>query len=685
MTTTRSFLLSFEQQVDVAPASLAVSFEARSLSYRELDDRANRLARFLVSQGVAPDAVVAICGERSPELMVAVLAVLKAGACYLPLDANYPSERLAFMLEDSRASFLIRQRGLSVDLPAQRPPELEIYPELGLLHEGDAARLGLRHQPDGLAYAIYTSGSTGKPKGVAMVHRALDNLIEWQLSDSAVRGPVATLQFAPLSFDVHFQELFSTWCSGGRLVLVREAARLEMLELLSLIERERVERLFLPFIALQSLADIAVAHERLPACLREVITAGEQLQITRAVAEFFTRLPQARLFNHYGPSETHVVTSLRLEGDPKSWPALPSIGYALPNVTLAIVDDNGQVVAPGAEGELFIGGIALARGYLFREALTAERFVVRDGARYYRTGDLVKELGNGEIQFLGRLDGQVKVRGYRIELGEIEVALSAHPAVKEAAVSVHERGPGDKRLIAYLVLEPGADIAKLRELIAERLPDYMMPSAFIPLAALPRTPSGKVDKRALPAPTRTRPALSAEYVAPSGELEPVLAQIWSELLAVDGLGAKDPFFELGGNSLLALRAVAETQRRLGKALPIVRFFEHPTIAEQAAYLADPAAFAASGARRVARAELGARAAIAVIGISARFPGAGSVAQLWDNLSAGLDTVTRFGSGELDPQVSAEDQKDAGYVAARGVLEQADRFDAGFFSVSPNEA
>jgi amino acid adenylation domain-containing protein len=439
----QSFLDRFEAQVDARPSATAVTLHERSLSYGELDARSNRLARQLLARGVAPDNVVAVAFERSLEAMVALLATLKAGAGYLPLDPGYPQERLAFMLEDARPALVLKARGLS--LPGSGVArQLELSLDGPELTEGDASRLPRRHTPQGLAYAIYTSGSTGKPKGVAMVHAALDNLIDWQLRDSSAGPDWSTLQFAPLSFDVHFQELFSTWCSGGRLVLVDESLRLEMLRLLELIEREHVERIFLPFIALQSLADIAVGHARLPTGLREVITAGEQLQITRAISELFTALPEAKLFNHYGPSETHVVTSHLLTGTPNSWPALPPIGRALPAVQLAVLKEDGSPVAAGAEGELYLGGVALARGYLYRPELTAERFVTlgpnsgaHAGERFYKTGDLVKELADGNLQFLGRLDGQVKVRGYRIELGEIEVAVSAFPGVKEAAVAVH--------------------------------------------------------------------------------------------------------------------------------------------------------------------------------------------------------------------------------------------------------
>jgi amino acid adenylation domain-containing protein len=680
----RSFVDRFEQQVDDTPAAIAVTLEERHLSYRALDDMANRLARYLVARGVAPDSIVAICGDRSLETMVAVLGVLKAGAGYLPLDASYPGERIAFMLEDSGASFLLRQHGVSLELSGARPPEVELHAERGVLCEGDASRMAHRHAPDGLAYAIYTSGSTGKPKGVAMVHRALDNLIDWQLRDSSAGVGTATLQFAPLSFDVHFQEVFSTWCSGGRLVLVRDELRLEMLRLLDLIERERVERIFLPFIALQSLADIAVGQGRLPVGLREVVTAGEQLQVTRAIRELFTRLPRASLFNHYGPSETHVVTSLRLEGDPATWPALPAIGRALPNVVLSIQGADGRSVAPGEEGELFIGGVAVARGYLHRSELTAERFVERDGDRFYRTGDLVKELPDGTLQFLGRLDSQVKIRGFRVELGEVEVALSAHPLVREAAVSVHEAGAADRRLVAYLVLEPGGEASSLRAFLRQRLPEYMVPSSFVALPALPRTPSGKVDKRALPAPSRERPALAVDHTPPTSAMERRLVEVWSALLGVDGIGVHDGFFDLGGNSLLALRAVAETIRVLGKELPVVRFFEHPTVAAQVKYLEDPSSFVATGARRVPAGRGGARAPIAIIGLAGRFPGAGSVAELWQNLRDGVDSVETFSAEDL-ASVPAAERTDPAYVPARGVVRDADRFDAAFFGVGPTEA
>jgi amino acid adenylation domain-containing protein len=686
-----SFLQRFEAQVDRDPQATAVSFGERSLSYAELDARANQLARRLQSEGVLPDSVVAIAAERSLHAVVALLAVLKAGAGYLPLDPGYPTERLAFMLEDARPSLILKQPSICLPASGASAACLDIDMDSEPPGGADAARVPMRHAPQGLAYAIYTSGSTGVPKGVAMVHAALDNLIDWQLRDSAAGPGTSTLQFAPLSFDVHFQEIFSTWCSGGRLVLVAEELRLEMLRLLELIERERIERIFLPFIALQSMADIAVGHQRVPRSLREVITAGEQLQITRAISQLFTELPDTRLYNHYGPSETHVVTSYLLPGAPSDWPGLPPIGSALPGVELAVLGQDGAPVPAGKEGELYLGGVALARGYLFRPELTAERFVTlgsasrqHAGKRFYKTGDSVRELPDGVLQFLGRLDGQVKVRGYRIELGEIEVALSAHPAIKEAAAGVYEPAPGDKRIAAWLVAEESADVSQLREHLQQRLPEYMLPSAYVTLAALPRTPSGKVDKRALPAPGNQRPQLASEYAAAETVSERALLEIWERVLGIEGVGVRDNFFELGGNSLLALKVAAASEKASGKALPIVQFFQYPTIAQQAAYLADPSAFEHAGGRRRSLRSLEQRAPIAIIGMAGRFPGAASVRELWAKLAAGVESVQTF-SGEDLAHVPAAEREDPGYVAARGILADAEHFDAAFFGVSPLEA
>ncbi len=663
---------AFHRHVDGTPDAIAVTFEGQTLTYRELQRRASGVAHTLKAHHIGPDSVVAIAVERSLELAVAVLGVLEAGAGYLPLDVNYPADRLAFMLEDARVAVLLAQEKTKALFPKSAAKVLAI--ESFGPHD---ARLEPGSGPEHLVYAIYTSGSTGKPKGVAMHQAPLTNLIDWQLKDSKF-GSGRTLQFAPLSFDVHFQEMFSTWAAGGTLVMIREELRLEAVKLLELLQAEKVERLFLPFIALQSLCEVATSHGVYPSSLREVVTAGEQLQVTPQVVKFFEQLPQCSLFNHYGPSETHVVTSLTLGGAPSSWPRLPSIGRAIANVHLAIVDEQMKPVSKGQEGELLLGGLAVARGYLYRPELTAQKFITREGQRWYRSGDLAREAADGTIEFLGRIDGQVKVRGYRIELGEVEVAIAADARVKQVAVTVREDEPGDKRLVAYVVSDESPKLlGELRARLEASLPEYMVPSAFVPMSALPRTPSGKIDRRALPRPSTSRPQLQQEYVAPRTELEKKLATLWGKLLGLDGLGVNDSFFELGGNSLLALKCVSRLRLELQLDVPVVKLFEVPTIAGLAAHLSGTGT-------SLRRRERGHRTQepVAIIGMAGRFPGAEDLETLWKNLVGGVESVTFF---EPHATIPAKARNDPRYVAARGLLTGIEFFDAGFFGITPKEA
>jgi amino acid adenylation domain-containing protein len=554
------------------------------VTYRELEERASRLARHLLRMGLGRGSRVAFALDRSPELPVALLAILKAGAAYVPLDPAYPAERLALMLDDARAgAVLMRGDRLAAHVPILDLDSLDLSTESG-------ADPAVPISPDDLAYVLYTSGSTGRPKGVAMRHGALANLIAWQLAGTP--GPWRTLQLASPSFDVSFQEIVSTWAGGGALVLLAEEARRDPAELLARLRAERIERLFLPFVALQQLAE-AARGVAVPELLREVITAGEQLRVTPAVADFFARLPGARLHNHYGPSETHVATAAVLTGDPAGWPALPPIGRPLPGARALVVDRDGRPAAIGTPGELLLGGAVLARGYLDRPRLTAERFVpdpwrgAAGGARLYRTGDLVRWRPDGSLEFLGRIDAQVKVRGYRIEPGEIEAALQAHPAVAVAAVVPEERtgGSGDRRLVAWVIAKEGEEIdpRALRSFLAARLPEFMVPAAIVPAESLPRTPSGKVDRRALA--HRTPAVQGAEpegYVAPRTPVEEALAAIWTEVLGIERAGATDNFFELGGHSLLGVQVTSRIRSAFGIELPLRALFEAPALEDLAA-------------------------------------------------------------------------------------------------------
>jgi amino acid adenylation domain-containing protein len=424
--------------------------------------------------------------------------------------------------------------------------------------------------PDCAAYVLYTSGSTGRPQGVVMCHGALANLIEWQLGD--LRPGARVLQFAPLSFDVSFQEIFSTLCSGGTLVLLSDELRRDPTALWRLIARQGIERLFVPFVALQQLAEAARSSGPAPARLREIITAGEPLRITPAVTTLFRRLPGCALWNHYGPTESHVVTAHRLEGPPQQWPALPPVGRPIANARIYVLEASLEPVPVGVPGELHIGGGCLARGYLNRPELTAERFI-RDpfsdepGARLYKTGDRAPWRADGGLEFLGRLDEQVKIRGFRVEPGEVEAVLAAHPRVKAVAVVAREDAPDDRRLVAYVApkQDERLESTELRRFLGRRLPEFMLPAVFVVLDELPLLPSGKVNRRALPPPQET---VGPHLAAPRDEVESQLASVWEAVLGVRPVGAHDDFFELGGHSLTAVRLVARIEQVMGQRLPV---------------------------------------------------------------------------------------------------------------------
>jgi amino acid adenylation domain-containing protein len=488
------------------PHRVAVEFGDERVTYAGLDARASRLARRLRRLGVGPDERVALALERSVEMVAAVLAVLKAGGCYVPVDPAYPAARITHMLGDSRAAVLVTTSALAARLPPGESAILAVDADADLVRRESSAPPAVEVDAENLAYVLYTSGSTGLPKGAALPHRALANLLRWQVARWGADAAARTLQFSSLSFDVSFQEIFSTWCAGGTLVLVDDDTRRDAQALLAYLRETRVERLFLPFAALQNLAEVAARTGATVPDLREVVTAGEALRATPQLRAFFRLNPRARLENQYGPSETHVVSAHRLAAHSDSWPELPPIGAPIDGAGLHVLDDSLGVVPPGAEGEVYASGAALARGYLARPALTAERFVPHPnveepGARLYRTGDRARWTAGGELEYLGRTDAQVKVRGYRVELGEVEASVASHPAVHQAAVAAHGDG-GAKRLVAYVVALPGrtADAASLRAHVAARLPEHMVPAAWVALDALPLTPSGKVDRRALPEP-----------------------------------------------------------------------------------------------------------------------------------------------------------------------------------------
>ncbi|MGK3964938.1 amino acid adenylation domain-containing protein [Sorangium sp. So ce118] len=575
----------FEARASEAPERAALLFEGASMSYGELNRRANQLAHHLRARGVRRGALVGVCLPRSPNMIVALLAVLKAGGAYVPLDPTYPRDRLAFMIEDARPALLVAQAELLPALPAALPPVVRLTEsEPAFPHERaddpDAGAL-----PEDLAYVIYTSGSTGRPKGVLIEHRSLSAFAEAQRRLLGVEPGTRVLQFTRLSFDVSVMEIFVPLLAGGVVCLARAEALMPGPGLVDLLRRQRIQLAMLTPSAL-----MAVPFDALPD-LRVLCVAGEVCP-----AELPRRWAKGRRFlNGYGPTEATVLATAA-EYAPDV--ARPTIGRPLPNTQVYVLDALGQPAPIGVPGELHIGGVGLARGYLNRDDLTASRFVRATfpearGARLYRTGDLVRWLPSGEIDFLGRLDEQVKIRGFRVELGEIETVLASHPDVAEAAVVTREHAPGDVRLAAFFIPRGGrAEPGALRRFLSDRLPDYMVPPALTPVERWPQTPSGKIDRRALAAsaPAALAGRVEGARVAPRTRAELELCALFEELLGAPGVGVTDDFFALGGHSLLAVRLMAEIRGRFGRELPLTSLFRAPTAEGLAALLrAEPGA------------------------------------------------------------------------------------------------
>jgi amino acid adenylation domain-containing protein len=571
----------FEAQVERSPDAVAVRFEEASLTYRELDLYAGRLAGWLRANGVGPEVVVGVLLDRSLEMVVALYAVLKAGGAYLPLDPSYPRERLSFFVEDAAPRMVLTTSGLA-DLLPEGTRAVRLDTEAEALSAGSGERPEVLTRPDGLAYVIYTSGSTGRPKGAMNAHRGIVNRILWMQEAYGLGPGDRVLQKTPASFDVSVWEFFWPLAFGARLVLARPGGHRDPAYLVDVIEQEGITTLhFVP-----SMLRAFLDAEGLGRCasVRRVIASGEELPADLA-ARLFDRLGWAELHNLYGPTEAAV--------DVTAWPcrrdtvhASVPIGRPIANLQIHLVDLGGQSVPAGVPGELLIGGIGVGRGYLARPGLTAERFVpdpwsLEPGVRLYRTGDLARYREDGAIDFLGRIDHQVKIRGFRVELGEVEAALAALPEVGAAVVLAREYGPGDRRLVAYLVTADGAELSPeaLREALRGILPEALIPAAFVSLPALPLSPNGKVDRRALSGIAPDGSAVPGRpYTPPGSPVEETLAEIWAGLLKAERIGIHDNFFDLGGHSLLAHQLTVRVRESFGIDLPLRSLFEAPTIA-----------------------------------------------------------------------------------------------------------
>ena len=580
-----------EAQAKLTPDAVAVECGRRQLTYRELDTRANQLANLLRKEGVAPEACVGVCLERSLELAVALIGVLKAGGACLPLDPHYPGERLAYMLEDAGVRVLVTKPEL-LPMTSNKVRIINLAPDWKSIEQEGRDKPEVDVQPDNLAYVVYTSGSTGKARGVLLTHRGLvnHNTAAVKLYDLTAADRV--LQFSSISFDIAIEEMFPTWVAGATVVFRTDDTSLLAQDFMMWIRRQRITVLDLPTAYWHELVNqLSDSSEPLPNSLRLVIVGGEKA--SPSILKSWQKLAGGRVrwINTYGPSEASVIATA-YEPPPhlalQKRSVLP-IGRPIANTKVYVLDQDLNGVPVGVAGELHIGGVGLARGYVNRAELTGEKFIASPfeaGERLYRTGDVVRYLESGELEFLGRRDDQVKIRGYRVELGEVEAVLGRHPGIGELVVVVREEeGSGEKRLVAYVVAAKGkkaATAGELRKYGQEKLPEYMVPWGYVFLESLPLTPNGKVDRRRLPEAMGDEESGGVEQQKrASNEVEEKLVKIWEGVLGKRAIRVEENFFELGGHSLLAVRLMHRIEREMGKRLPITALLEAPTVERMA--------------------------------------------------------------------------------------------------------
>ncbi|HEY7416761.1 MAG TPA: amino acid adenylation domain-containing protein, partial [Ktedonobacteraceae bacterium] len=579
----------FEEQARRTPDTIALVLQRQHLTYQELEQRTNQLAHFLVDQGVGPESAVGIFLERSFEMVIAMLGILKAGGVYVPLEPSNPVERVAFLLAEADIQLLLTSelldKQLSSSYTGQRLFLDQEWSKIAAYSSGQVAdRTGL----DSLAYIIYTSGSTGYPKGVMSTHRNVCNRLLWGQATYKLTSSDRVLQKTPYNFDVSVWEFFWPLTAGSCLVLLPPEEHRNSASLGRAMEEEQITTThFIP-----SMLNVFLEHQDGSAYrhLKHVFCSGESLP-SQTLERFSATMP-GQLHNLYGPTETSIEVSF-WEIDPSVWRPLVPIGRAISNSQLYVLDSQMRPLPGGVAGEIYIGGDGLARGYLHQPDLTAGVFLPNPfsshpGERLYRSGDRGRYLPNGAIEFLGRTDHQIKIRGFRIELGEIEATLNRHPEVQVSVVLAREEKPGERYLAAYVVPQVDATpaISALRQHLRQCLPDYMVPAAFLLLDALPLTVNGKINRRALPAPANLRPELEPAFVPPRTPVEHVLVGIWTQLLPLDKVGVYDNFFDLGGHSLLATRILSRIRQALHVDLSLRVFFEGPTIADLATKLSD---------------------------------------------------------------------------------------------------
>ena len=682
----QSWVELFTKQAEETPQALAVVCEKQHLTYRELDIESNRLAHYLISNGVGAESIVGIYMERSVNMLVGLLGIHKAGGAYLPMDPVFPGERLAFMLEDAKVNIILSESKLAETLPQNDAKVICLDAEKDTISQFSTEKPDRNYEGHHLAYLIYTSGSTGNPKGVQIEQHTLINFLISMEIKTGICAKDALLAVTTLSFDIAGLEMYLPLICGAKVVIAKRDEVIDGSALMEIINQQYI-----------------TIMQATPATWRLLIEAGWNGNQDLTVLCGGEALPRdlanqlldrcQTLLNVYGPTETTIWSTLE-RIDSKDGDIY--IGKPIANTQVYVVDRAMNPVPVGIPGELLIGGDGLARGYLNLPELTREKFIPdtfsgKKGARLYRTGDLVRFTRDGNMEFVGRMDNQVKIRGFRIELGEIETLLNLDPSIKECVVVAKEVIAGEKTLIAYIIpvpeqAEETLSSENLRKSLKEKLPDYMIPSSFIFLNSFPMTPNGKIDRKALPMPENIRPQLSTQYTAPSNKTEDSITRIWQEVLHLERIGVNDNFFDMGGHSLLLAQVRSKISNAIHKEVSIMDLFRYPTISTLARFLQtgnQPEPKGNSNGRISGEKK---DTDIAIIGLSGRFPGAANIQEFWDNLCNGVECISRFTDEQvLEEGVNPELLKKSGYVKSWGILNDVDKFDANFFGYNPREA
>ncbi|WP_186741644.1 non-ribosomal peptide synthetase/type I polyketide synthase [Spirosoma utsteinense] len=668
------------EQVRNTPDNVAVVFEDQQLTYRELDAKSNQLANYLRKHGVEAEVLVPICTNRSLKMIIGIVGILKAGGAYVPIDPEYPKDRIEYLLSDIGANILLTD-SYSAKLLTERREDFELIDidkNWAIISKESVVFPKISLMSSNLAYVIYTSGSTGLPKGVMIEHQSVVNEISSYSKIFGFNSTDKQLVLANYTFDASVEQIFVPLISGACVVLISKDDQLDPDKLDRIIEEVGITH----FQATPSF--LRGIKPRLYATLKRVCSGGETCSTD--LAEQWSSY--VNFFNKYGPTEATVNVSYHLYDRRKQYEGQLPIGKPLPNTQLYILDASDNPVAVGLPGELHIGGIQVARGYLNKSELTSEKFIVNPfgeiGSRLYKTGDLARWLPDGNIEYLGRIDNQVKIRGYRVELGEIETILSQHLSVRQSVVVAKDDGTGGKRLVAYVVPEAEVATVAITQYLKSKLPDHMIPSSIVRLPALPLTLHGKIDRESLLNASSERPELAVPYKVPKTTTEKQICMLWASLLQLDRVGINDDFFELGGNSLLAMKAVSSLQEVHNYRLPIASLYQSPTVEGIARFLEgrNENNLPLATQKRTTSASVH---EIAVIGMAGRFPGANTIDELWDVLKDGKETIRFFSDQELDSSISQPVKDDANYVKARGVIDKAEEFDAFFFGINPKMA